>query len=68
MREFGILVDFDEIQDKEAKAFVGSVFALLREGMNLSEFQSGIFDSRYKRAFQTAREIFERNIYSKPLD
>lgn len=59
MREFGIRIDFDEIQDKEAKAYVGSVFTLLRKGMAPLEFQRGIRNERYERAFQTARKFFE---------
>ena len=62
MRKFGIVINFNEIQDKEAKSYVGSVFALLCNGMNPLEFQKGISNERYERAFQTARKFFPSEI------
>ena len=58
-KEFGITIDFWALKDKEARAYIGTVFALLREKRDLLKFQKGIVDEKYTRAFQIARKLFE---------
>lgn len=55
----GIRINWDRIENKEVRAYAGSVYALLERGMSLDEFQNGVQDPEYESHFKSARNLIK---------
>lgn len=56
----GITINLKQTKEKEVKAYLGSIYALLRIGASLDDFEKRIINKEYTKYFREARKLFEQ--------